>query len=321
MTVDQARDEAHGRHADWPSEIPRPGWWDILLRVKDDLSQTNVSLVAAGLAFYAFLAIPSALTALVALYGLVFDTAAVGKQIEAMSAIMPAEAVKIVSDILTSITTSSNSKLSVALGFSVLLALWSTRSGTASLMSALNMAYEELEKRGFVRFNLHAFVLTVCAIVFTVLALALVAVLPAVIDLLPLGSYGKLAASFIRWPVLLALIMVSLSAIYRFAPSREEAKWRWVSWGAAVATLLWLAGSMLFSLYVSTIAAYDKTYGSLGAVVALLMWLYLTCYVILLGAELNAEIEHQTARDSTTGKPKPMGERGAKMADTLGEIR
>ena len=185
MSADQGKDDAHGRHAEWPSEIPRPGWWDILLRVKDDLSRTNVSLVAAGLAFYAFLAIPSALTALVALYGLVFDPAAVGKQIEAMSAIMPAEAMQIVSNILTSITTSSNSKLSIALGFSVLLALWSTRSGTASLMTALNMAYEEEEKRGFIRFNVHAFVLTLCAIVFAILALALVAVLPAVIDLLP----------------------------------------------------------------------------------------------------------------------------------------
>jgi membrane protein len=314
-------DDAHGRHADRPSEIPRPGWWDILLRVKDDLSRTNVSLIAAGLAFYAFLAIPSALTALVALYGLAFDPSAVGKQIDAMSAIMPADAIRIVSTILTSITTSSGSKLSVALGISVLLALWSARSGTASLMTALNMAYEEEEKRGFIRFNVHAFVLTLFATIFALLALALVAVLPVVIDLLPLGSYGKLVASVVRWPVLVLLLVASLSAIYRFAPSREQARWRWVSWGAAVATLLWLVGSILFSLYVSTIAAYDKTYGSLGAVVVLLMWLYVTCYVILLGAELNAEIEHQTARDSTTGTPRPMGERGARVADTLGETR
>jgi membrane protein len=314
-------DDAHGRHADRPSEIPRPGWWDILLRVKDDLSRTNVSLIAAGLAFYAFLAIPSALTALVALYGLAFDPSAVGKQIDAMSAIMPADAIRIVSTILTSITTSSGSKLSVALGISVLLALWSARSGTASLMTALNMAYEEEEKRGFIRFNVHAFVLTLFATIFALLALALVAVLPVVIDLLPLGSYGKLVASVVRWPVLVLLLVASLSAIYRFAPSREQARWRWVSWGATVATMLWLVGSILFSLYVSTIAAYDKTYGSLGAVVVLLMWLYVTCYVILLGAELNAGIEHQTARDSTTGTPRPMGERGARVADTLGETR
>lgn len=314
-------DDAHGRDAEWPSEIPRPGWWDILLRVKDDLSRTNVSLVAAGLAFFAFLAIPSALTALVALYGLVFDPAAVGKQIDAMQGIMPAQAVGIVANILTSITSSPNSKLSVAFGMSVLLALWSARSGTASLMTALNMAYEEPEKRGFFSFYLHAFALTVGATVFTVLALALIAVLPAVIDLLPLGSYGKLVASIVRWPVLIVLIMVNLSAIYRFAPSREAAKWRWVSWGAAAATILWLVGSVLFSLYVSKIATYDKTYGSLGAVVALLMWLYLTCFAVLLGAEFNAEIEHQTARDSTTGQPQPMGERGAKMADTLGKTR
>jgi membrane protein len=289
-------DDAHGRHADRPSEIPRPGWWDILLRVKDDLSRTNVSLIAAGLAFYAFLAIPSALTALVALYGLAFDPSAVGKQIDAMSAIMPADAIRIVSTILTSITTSSGSKLSVALGISVLLALWSARSGTASLMTALNMAYEEEEKRGFIRFNVHAFVLTLFATIFALLALALVAVLPVVIDLLPLGSYGKLVASVVRWPVLVLLLVASLSAIYRFAPSREQARWRWVSWGAAVATMLWLVGSILFSLYVSTIAAYDKTYGSLGAVIILLLWFYLSAYVTLVGAELNAEIVRAAGR-------------------------
>jgi membrane protein len=314
-------DEAHGRHADWPSEIPRHGWWDILRRVFDDVSRTNISLVAAGLAFFAFLAIPAALTALVALYGLVFDPAAVGKQIDEMQGLIPTEAVSIVTSILTSITLSSNSKLGAAFLVSLLLALWSIRSGTASLMSAVNVAYEESEKRGFIRFNIHALVLTAAATLFTVLSLALVAVLPAVIDFFPLGSYGKSVASIVRWPVLAALVMLSLSAVYRFAPSRQLAKWRWVSWGAAAATVLWLIGSILFSLYVSKIAAYDRTYGSLGAVVALLMWLYLTCFVILVGAELNAEIEHQTARDSTTGAPRPMGKRGATMADTLGEFR
>ena len=317
----QGMDKAHGRHAEWPSEIPSHGWWDILKRVMDDLSRTNVSLVAAGLAFFAFLAIPAALTSLVALYGLVFDPAAVGNQIDEMKGIIPSEAIGIVSNILTSITMSSSSKLGTAFIISLLLALWSIRSGTASLMTAVNVAYEEQEKRGFIWFNIHALALTLSATIFTVLALALVAVLPAVIDFFPLGSYGKLVASIVRWPVLAGLVMVSLSATYRFAPSRAPAKWRWVSWGAAAATVLWLVGSILFSLYVSKIAAYDKTYGSLGAVVALLMWLYLTCYVVLVGAELNAEIEHQTARDSTTGEPLPMGKRGATMADTLGEFR
>ncbi len=314
-------DLAHGREATWPSHIPTRGWRDIALRVYENISRTNLSLIAAGLAFFAFLAIPSALTALVALYGLVFDPAAVGTQIEAMKGIIPGDAIGIISGELTRITSSSDSKLSFALAVSVGIALWSARSGAGSLMSALNIAYEESEKRNVFRFYLDALLLTVCGTVFAIVAVALVAVLPAVIALLPLGPYAKIAAAAARWPVLLALVMASLAAIYRYAPCRERARWRWVSWGAGIATVLWLGGSALFSLYVSSFASYEKSYGSLGAVVALLIWLYVTCFVVLLGAAINAEMEHQTARDSTTGAPKPMGERGATMADTLGEMK
>jgi membrane protein len=314
-------DLAHGREATWPSDIPSRGWRDVGMRVFENISRTNMSMIAASLAFFAFLAIPAALTALVALYGLAFDPSAVGNQIAAMKGVIPDDAIGLLSGELTQITSSSSSKLSFALVLSVIIALWSTRSGTSSLMTALNIAYEEQEKRNLLRFYRDALALTLCGIVFAVLAIALVAVLPAVIDLLPLGDDAKLAAAFVRWPVLLLLVAASLAAVYRYAPSREQAKWRWVSWGAAIATVLWLGGSVLFSVYVSHFASYDKSYGSLGAVVALLMWLYVTSFVVLLGAEINAEIEHQTARDSTTGQPKPMGERGAAMADTLGKSR
>jgi membrane protein len=314
-------DLAHGREATWPSDIPSRGWRDIGMRVFENVSRTNMSMIAAGLAFFAFLAIPSALTALVALYGLAFDPSAVGKQIAAMRGIVPGDAIGLLSGELTQITSSSNSKLSLALVLSVAIALWSTRSATSSLMTALNIAYEEHEKRSLVRFYLDALMLTLGGIVFAVLAIALVAVLPAVISFLPLGDHAKLAAAIVRWPVLLFLVAASLAAVYRYAPSREQAKWRWVSWGAAIATVLWLGGSALFSVYVSHFASYGRSYGSLGAVVALLMWLYVTSFVVLLGAEINAEFEHQTARDSTTGRPKPMGERGATMADTLGKTR
>jgi membrane protein len=314
-------DLAHGREATRPSDIPSRGWRDIVLRVVQKASSASLSLVAAGLAFFAFLAIPAALTALVAVYGLVFDPSAVGKQIEAMKGVIPGEAISIISNELTQVTSSSQSKLSLALGLSVLIALWSARSGTSSLMSALNIVYDEREKRNVFRFYLDALVLTACGTLFAIVAVALVAVLPAVMTFLPLGSYAKVAAAAARWPVLLALVMASLAAIYRYAPSRERARWRWVSWGAVIATMLWLAGSALFSLYVSSVAGYAKTYGSLGAVVALLMWLYVTCFVLLLGAAIDAEMEHQTARDTTTGRPRPMGERGATMADTLGETK
>jgi membrane protein len=314
-------DLAHGREATWPGDIPSRGWRDIGMRVLENISHTHMSMIAAGLAFFAFLAIPSALTALVALYGLVFDPSAVGRQIAAMKGVIPGDAINLLSGELTEITSSSGSKLSFALVSSVAIALWSTRSGMSSLMTALNIAYKEQEKRNLIRFHLDALVLTLSGVVFAVLAIALVAILPVAIDLLPLGNYARIAAAIVRWPVLLLLVVASLAAIYRYAPCRRQAKWRWVSSGALIATVLWLGGSALFSIYVSHFASFGKSYGSLGAVVALLMWLYLSSFVVLLGAEINAEVEHQTARDSTTGTPKPMGKRGAIMADTLGKSR
>jgi membrane protein len=209
----------------------------------------------------------------------------------------------------------------VGLIVSVLIALWSARSGTSTMITVINIAYKEPEKRNFIRLNAISLGLTFGAVVFAAIALALIAILPAIVDLLPFGSFGKTIASIVRWPILIVLVTVVLAAIYRFAPSRDEPNWRWVSWGATIATLLWILGSALFSIYVGKFASYDKSYGSLGAVVVLLMWLYLSAFVVLLGAELNAEIEHQTARDSTTGRPQPMGQRGAKVADSIGKVR
>jgi membrane protein len=315
----QPVEPGRGRRAQWPSSIPLRGWRDIGIRVWRDVLRTNMFLTAGGLAFFAFLAIPSALSGLVALYGLIFDPSAVSRQIAAMEGLLPQEAIKLLSDQLTTITASSNSRLSVAFAISLVIALVSARSGTASLMTALDIAYDENEKRSLVRFELEALALTLAVTVFAIIALVLIAVVPAVLQLLSFGGYSKTVAAIIRWPILILLIAVALAAIYRFAPSREEPKWRWVTWGAAIATALWLGGSALFSLYVADFASYNKTYGSLGAVVVLLMWLYVSAFAVLLGAEINAEIEHQTERDSTTGPAEPMGRRGAVMADTLGE--
>jgi membrane protein len=310
--------DERGRSADQPSDVPKRGWWDILMRVKDDISEKNLSLVAAGAAFYALLAIPSAITALISLYGLVLDPGNIQKQVQAMAGVLPDEAIRLLSDQLQTLASHSSSTLGVGLIVSVSLALWSARSATSSMIVALNIVYEEPEKRGFIWFQAVTLGLTAGIVLFMLVALALVAVLPAIIDFLPFGEFGKTIASIARWPVLLVMVMIGLSAFYRYAPSRETPRWRWVSWGAVVATVLWLIGSALFSLYVAKFASYDKSYGSLGGVVVLLMWLYLSAFVVLLGAELNAEIEHQTARDSTTGRSKPLGTRGAKMADTIG---
>ena len=291
------------------------------MRAKDGVSAKNLTLIAAGTGFYAFMAIPSVFTTLVSLYGLVFNPADVGRQVQAMRGVLPSEAVSLLAAQLQSLTSHSSATLGTGFIVSLGVALWSARSGTSSMITALNIAYGQTERRGWLRFQLGAVALTLGAVLFAMVALALVGVLPAVIDLLPLGSAGKTLASVLRWPILIVLVMVTLAALYRFGPCRAEPRWRWVSWGALAATVLWIVASAVFSLYVGQFASYDKSYGSLGAVVVLLMWLYLSAFAVLFGAELNAEIEHQTARDSTTGRPKPMGRRGAQMADTLGEAR
>ena len=308
-----------GAEAERPAEIPRHGWKQVLRRLIDRISRDNVSIIAAGVAFYAFLAIPSALTALVALYGLAFDPADVGHQLTSLSGVMPKDALQLVSRQLQTVTARSNSTLGISFIIALLVAIWGARSGMSTLVTALNVAYREQERRSFLRFQAVAFALTGAAVVFAVASIALIAVLPAAIGFLPFGAVGKTIASVVRWPLLLALIVVGLAAIYRYAPSREEPKWRWVSWGASAAAVLWLAGSALFSVYVGEFASYNQTYGSLGAVVVLMMWLYLSAFAVLLGAELNTELEHQTARDTTTGEPKPMGQRGAWAADRVAE--
>lgn len=313
-----SREDGHGRSAERPSQIPRRGWWDILKRVGSGISEKNLSLAASGAAFYAFLAIPSALTALVTFYGLMLNPADVGKQVAAMHGVVPGEALGLISTYLKNLTSHSAQALGISFIISLLVAIWGVVSGTTSMMSALNMAYGEEEKRSLFRYYLIALGLAVATIVAAVIALALIAVLPAIIGMMPLGGFGQWVATVVRWPILIVLVLLALAVLFRYAPSRDEPKWRWVSWGAVAATVLWIVGSALFSLYVGEFASYNKTYGSLGAVVVLMMWLYLSSFAVLLGAVLNAEIEHQTARDSTVGPPEPMGQRGAAMADTLG---
>ena len=261
----------------------------LLKKVGEQAGRTNLSLLAAGVAFYALLAITPAATALVTLYGLLFNIADVQSQVTALDGILPAEARKLVADQLASIVTTDSSRLSIGFIVALALALWSANSGTSALMSALDVAYGETEKRGILAYYGQALLLTFGAILFGVAALALIAVLPAAVALLPLGDYGELI-SWLRWPALLCLWPLGLAILYRYAPSHSEPRFALISRGAIAATLLWLAGSALFSLYVGHFASYDRTYGSLGAVVILLLWLWLTCFTILLGAALNRQL-------------------------------
>ena len=314
------RRDTLGRHADEPQEIPPTGWWYILKHLAGDISRDNVSLMAAGVAFYGLLSLAPGFTALVALYGLVFDPSQVQAQVQAMEGMVPDEARKLIADQLTTIVQGGSRTLGVGFIVSLCLAIWSANSSTSALITALNVAYAEPEKRNLLRYYAGTLFLTVSAVLFGILSLVLVAVIPAVVGLLPFGDLTKVAVDWIRWPVLVLLFGLALSVIYRYAPSRNEARWTWVSTGALLATVLWIAGSVLFSLYVAKFATYNKTYGSLGAVVILLMWLWLSAYAVLVGAELNAEMEHQTARDTTDAPKKPMGRRGAYVADTVAPL-
>lgn len=307
----------HGRSAPTPSQIPKAGWWSICKRVYASLNSKNLSILAAGVAFYAMLSIFPALAALVALYGLIADPGTVQQQIHAIHGIIPGEAQQVIETYLKSIVTSNSSKLGIGLIVSVLIALWSSRAGTVSLIQALNITYEEPEKRGFVRYQAVAIGMTIAAIVSAIIALTLVAAVPAVMRFLPFSDYAKTAGYAVTWIILFILVSIGVAAAYRFMPAREEPKWRWVSGGGVIATLIWVAASAAFSVYVAKFGNYDKSFGSLGAVVVLLTWLYLSAYVVLLGACFNAEMERQTARDTTTGAERPIGQRGAKMADTV----
>lgn len=309
--------ERGSHNADKPSDIAKPGWLSIFRRVYTSTSDKNLSVLAAGVAFYGMLSIFPALAAVVAIYGLFADPATVQHEINMVRGLIPAEAENLITAYLKSLVSSSSSRLGSSLLISLLIALWSARAGTVTVIEALNITYEESEKRSTLRFEAVALGMTVSGILFAIIALLLIAAIPAVVDFLSLSKGLKIVGFILPWPILIIAMVIVLASTYRFAPSREAPKWRWVSWGSIFATALWIAASIGFSFYVASFGSYDKTFGSLGAVVVLLTWFYISAYVVLLGACLDAEMERQTARDTTTGPEKPMGSRGAKMADTV----
>jgi membrane protein len=316
--TDRADPQAEpGREADNPVEIPARGWWQVTRRALKETSADHVPMLAGGVAFFAFLAIFPAIIAAITLYGLVADPATVAAQAQSFTAALPQSAQPLVAGQIAQVTRGSGNALTVGLVISLLAALWSASSGVSNLMQAVNIAYDEDESRGFVKLRATALLLTLGAIVFVLLTLLLVAVVPAVLAAFPLGPVGTVLAQVVRWVLLVLVVTVALAVVYRLAPDRDAPRFRWVSVGAVVATVLWIIGSVLFSLYVNNFGRYGNTYGALAGVVVLLLWLYLTSFVVLLGAEINAESERQTARDSTKGEPLPRGERGAVAADEV----
>ena len=284
-------------------------------------SKDNLSITAAGVAFYWFLAVFPALAAAVSIYGLVADPGKLQRQVDSLGSIMPQAAYQILQDQLTAVVQHSGQALSLGMVFGILLTIWSSNKGMNALITALNIVYDEEESRGFIKLNAISLLFTFCAILLGLLAVSLVIAVPALIGFLNLPETVQTGLTLLRWPLLGLFLIFGLALAYRFCPDRDSPKWRWVSWGSVGATVLWLAGSVLFSLYVANFGSYNETYGTMGAVAILLLWFFMTSYVMLLGAELNAEMEHQTRKDSTVGRPEPMGRRGAYVADTTGESR
>ena len=306
-----------GREAERPGEIPVRGWKDVVTRLKAQLKEDDVPLLAAGVAFFALLALVPTLVAVVSLYGLVADPADVQRTVEDTLQAAPTEVRDLVSSQLESVIDSSPSGLRLGVFAGLALALWSASSGMKHLMGALTLAYDEVDDRKFVRLRGLALLLTLGAIVLALLALAGMVVPDGLDDS---GSTGTLRTvlQFARWPVLALIVVVALSVLYRWAPDRDAARWRWVSPGALLATAVWLVASIAFSLYTANFGKYNETYGTLGAIVVVMLWLYITAYAVILGAELNCELERQTVVDTTKGQERPLGERGAYAADTLG---
>ena len=313
-----AAEPGRGRSATTPSEVPVRGWKDILLRIWKNIGKDRVVVVAAGVTFYSILALFPAIAALVALYGLFADPAAITSHLDSIAGVVPGGAIEVMRDQITRVASQGRTTLGVTFIVSLLVSLWSANAGIKSLFDALNLVYNESEKRSFVKLNLVSLTFTLFAIVFVLLAIGAMVVVPIALNFLGLGGATEMIFKIARWPALLVVVAWALALIYRYGPSREKPRWRWISWGSALAAVCWIGVSILFSWYAENFGSYNKTYGSLGAIIAFMFWIWLSIIVVLIGGEINAETEHQTVRDTTTGRPKPMGARGATMADTVG---
>ncbi len=307
-----------GREAISPLSIPWAGWLNVASRVVDEISQDRASMVAASVAFYATLALFPALIATFSLYALWEDPATLAHQVRDLTVAIPWSARSLILSEVTEISASS-SRLSVGLAISLCVSFFAASSGIAALIDAVNLAYDEKETRGFLVLRWLAFRFTVGISLFVCVAMTSLTVLPTISEYFGARGAVEWLVRIGRWPALALWVMAGLSVLYRYAPNRTPPKFRWVTPGAALATLIWLGASVGLSIYAQNFGHYNKTYGTIGAVIVLLLWFFVSSFAIVLGAEVNAELEHQTSVDTTVGPPAPMGQRGAVMADSLGE--
>ncbi|MEA2991057.1 MAG: rane protein [Alphaproteobacteria bacterium] len=321
LQLARAAEPGRGRKAAAPTHIPWRGWKDILARTYQEVLDDRILSLAAGVVFFCLAALFPAIAAGVSSYALFADAGTIGKHLSLLANMVPGSALDMVAEEITRIAAKSDGKLTFGflLGFGI--ALWSANAGMKAIFDALNIIYDEDEKRGIIKLNLISLFFTFCAIGGALLAIGAVVVFPLVLAAFGLSSFDAPIIAFLRWPLMFVLVIVGLAVLYRYGPSRRRAQWRWLSVGSVFAAVTWLVVSSLFSWYLGNFANYNATYGSLGAVVGLMMWMWLSTIVVLVGAELNSEIEHQTAHDTTVGRPKPLGTRGAVMADTVGAAR
>ena len=317
----RAREPGRGREADEPSDIPPRGWRDILWRVVLGIPEDRVLATGGGVAFFILLAFFPGIAVVVSLYGIFADASTIGTHLTILAGILPTGALDLIRVQIVAITSKQTQALSLAFAISFVTAFWSANSGMGALFDALNVVYGEREKRSLLRFYATTFLFTIGAVLFLLIALAGVVGLPVALTFMGVSWSAEIVLSVARWPLLLLVVMFGLALVYRFGPSRRKAQWQWVSYGSAAAALLWIGASMMFSWYVASFDSYNRTYGSLGAGVGFMVWIWLSVVIVLLGAELNAEMEHQTARDTTTGREKPLGQRGATMADHVGKAQ
>ena len=281
------------RKADAPWQITARAWMNILYRVWKDSGKRNLSLVAAGVTYYLLLALFPALAALVSVYGLVANPADMTKSVQSLSGMLPPSTVKLIGDELQQLVSASHKSLGLGAIIGIVIALWSGVRGMTGMMIALDIAYTQPEGRGFIRFNVTAIVLTVVVMVGGLIALALVAGLPALLNGAGARGPGRWVGMVVEWPLLIVFVMGMVALIYRYGPDRSVPKWKWASPGVIVATILWIVGSILFTVYVYHFGNYNKTYGSLSAPLILLIWMWLSAFAVLFGAEVNGEAERQ----------------------------
>lgn len=319
--LDRARERGRGREAAQPSDIPTRGWADIVWRVALAIPDDRILAVAGSVAFFALLAIFPAIAVVVSIYGIVADARTIADHLAILSGILPAGVLELFRDQVFAIVSKPTKTLSFTFLIGLAIAMWSANSGMNALFDSLNVVYGETEKRSLIRLYGTTILFTIGGSLFAAAAVGAVVVLPVALKFLGLPLSAAIVIQILRWPILLIVIIMSLAVVYRFGPSRNTARWRWVTVGSVTAALLWIAASMAFSWYVSSFDSYNRVYGSLGAAVGFMVWIWVSIVVVLIGAELNAEMEHQTARDTTTGPEKPLGTRGANMADHVGEAR